>query len=332
MPAGIAEGAVSKLLALIVCLGAAALASPALAQTDFPSRPIRIIVPFLPGAANDTLARVVAQRMSETLRTPVIVENRAGANGAIGMDTVAKAAPDGYTVAVTSAGTLALAIALQQQLPYDTFREFKPITLMARLPEVLVAAAGLPADNMRDLIALARAQPATLNFASSGIGSMSQLTGELLRTSARIDITHVPYNGGSAAINDLIGQHVQIAFFDLPTVVPMVKAGQIKGIAIASAERASSLPAVPTTAEQGFPQIQADNWYGMVAPIATPPAVIARLHDATVEAMRNPDVRRKLLNQGMILEGDTPDEFSAFISSEIDKWGKIAKAAGLVRN
>lgn len=331
MRARITEGAVFRLLGLIMCAWVG-LASLARAQVDFPSRPIRIIVPFLPGAANDILARIVGQRMSETLKTPVIVENRAGANGTIGMDAVAKAAPDGYTVAVTSAGTLALAIALQQRLPYDTFKQFKPITLMVRLPEVLVSAPGLPANNIRDLIALARTRQAKLNFASSGIGSMSHLTGELLKTNAKIDMTHVPYNGGSAAINDLVGQHIQLAFFDLPTVVPMVDAGRIKAIAVADEERASSLPKVPTTAEQGFPQIQADNWYGMVAPIATPPAVIARLHDATAKAMRDPGVRQKLLNQGMVLEGDTPDQFTAFIHSEIDRWGKVAKAAGLVKN
>lgn len=324
MATRIVAGAVLGLLALVICVGTA--------FADFPSRPIRIIVPFLPGAANDILARVVAQKMSETLKTPVIVENRAGANGAIGMDAVAKAAPDGYTVAVTSAGTLALAIALRQQLPYDTFKQLKPVTLLVRLHEVLVSATGLPANNIRDLIALARAQPAKLTFASSGIGSMSHLTGELLKTDSRIDITHVPYNGGAAAINDLVGQHVQLAFFDLPTVVPMVVAGRIKAIAIASDERSASLPAVPTTAEEGFAQIQADNWYGMVAPLATPPAVVARLQDATVQAMQDRSVRQKLLNQGMVLEGDTSDQFAAFIHSEIDKWSQVAKAAGLVKN
>jgi tripartite-type tricarboxylate transporter receptor subunit TctC len=320
-----------RFLALLVCVGTA-LAAPAAAQVDFPTRPIRIIVPFSAGGANDILARLVGQRMSETLKTPVIVENRSGANGAIGMDMVARAAPDGYTIAVTSAGTLALAIALQQQLPYDTFKQFTPVTLMVRIPEVLISAPGLPAHTIHDLIVLARTQPGTLTFASSGVGSMSHLTGELFRASVKINITHVPYNGGSPAINDLIGQHVQIGFFDLSTVLPIVGAKQIRAIAVASEERASALPSVPTTAELGYPQVRANNWYGMVAPIATPPAVIARLHDAVVEAISDPDLRQKLWNQGMILEGDSPNEFAAFIQSEIDKWGKVAKAAGLAKN
>jgi tripartite-type tricarboxylate transporter receptor subunit TctC len=320
----------SRFLALVICVGTA-LTSPAAAQVDFPSRPIRIIVPFLPGAGNDILARAVGHEMSEMLKTPVIIENRSGANGAIGMELVAKSAPDGYTVAVTSAGTLALAIALKQPVPYDTLKQFKPVTLMVRVPELLVAASSLPAENLHDLIALARAKPGTLNFASTGTGSMSFLTMELLKSAAKIDITHVPYNGQSGALNDLLSQHVQISVID-PTGRQMVKAGLIKAIAVASKERLSSLPNVPTTAELGYPQVQAVNWYGMVAPIATPPAAIARLHDATVEALHDPGVRQRLMNQGMIFEGDTPDEFAAFIRSEIDKWARVAKAAGLVKN
>jgi tripartite-type tricarboxylate transporter receptor subunit TctC len=321
----------SRALAVAICILAAA-ASPAKARSDFPNKSIKFVVPFLAGGSNDILARVVGQKMSEILKTPVIVENRGGGGGSIGMDMVAKSAPDGYTVAITSAGTLAIAIALREKLPYDTFKNFKPITLMARVPEMLVTATNLPVENLADLIALARAKPGKLNFASSGAGSMPHLAGELLKIAAKIDIVHVPYKGAPPAVNDMLGQQVQMAFFDLPTLLPMVEAKKLKAIAVGSAERAASLPNVPTTAELGYPQVQAENWYGMVAPIATPPAVVARLHQAAVEAMRDAGVRQKLSSQGMVLVGDTPDEFSTYIQSEIKKWAKAGEAAGLLNN
>ncbi len=321
----------SRFLTLVACI-VSGIATAAIAQIDFPKRPIRIVVPFLAGGANDILARVVGQKMSEALQTPVVVDSRGSAGGAVGMDVVARATPDGYTVAVTSAGTLALAVALREKLPYDAITQFRPITLMARIPELLVAATSLPVDNLADLIALARAQPGTLNFASSGIGSMPHLAGELLRITAQIDITHVPYNGAPPAVNDIVGQHVQMAFFDLPILLPLVRARQIKAIAIGSEKRAASLPEVPTTAEFNFPQVQAENWYGMVAPIATPPSAIIRLHDAAIAALNDPDVRQKLSSQGMMLEGNTPDEFAGYIGAEIKKWTRVAEAAGLVKN
>jgi tripartite-type tricarboxylate transporter receptor subunit TctC len=310
----------------------AVAATPAGAQTDFPNKQIKFVVPFLAGGSNDILARVVGQKMSDSLKTPIIVENRGGGGGSIGMDMVAKSPPDGYTVAITSAGTLAIAIAVREKLPYDTLNNFKPITLMARVPEMLVAATDLGVNNLADLIALARAKPGKLNYASSGAGSMPHLAGELLKIAANVDIVHVPYKGAPPAVNDMLGQQVQMAFFDLPILLPMVQAGKLKAIAVGSAERAASLPDVPTTAELGYPEVQAENWYGMVAPIATPPAVVARLHQAAVEALRDPDVRQKLSSQGMILVGDTPDEFSAYIDSEIRKWTKAGEAAGLLNN
>ena len=200
------------------------------------------------------------------------------------------------------------------------------------MPELLVAATSLPANNLNELIALARAKPGTLNYASSGPGSMPHLAGELLKAAAKIDIVHVPYKGAAPAVNDLLGQQVQMAFFDLPVLLPQVQAGKLKPIVVGSRERAPSLKDVPTTAELGYPQIEADNWYGMVAPVATPPAIVARLHQVTVEALRDPGVREKLSSQGLTLVGDTPEQFTAYIRSEIEKWGKVGKAAGLVPN
>src|SRR5688572_18101993 len=266
----------------------AAIACPtaALAQ-DFPSKPIRLIVPFPPGGPNDLIARVVGQKMAELLKQQVIIDNRGGAGGALGTDVVAKAAPDGYTIAITSAGALAISMALQEKLPYDTLKHLKPVTLVASVPELLVTATSVPANNLAELIALAKSKPGALNYASSGPGSMPHLAGELLKVAAKVDIVHVPYKGAAPAVNDLLGQQVQMAFFDLPVLLPQVQAGKLKAIVVGSKARAPSLKDVPTTAELGYPQIEADNWYGMVAPVATPAAVIARLHHATVEALRD---------------------------------------------
>jgi tripartite-type tricarboxylate transporter receptor subunit TctC len=221
---------------------------------------------------------------------------------------------------------------MQEKIPYDTFKHLKPVTLVTTVPELLVAATSVPAKDLKEIVALARAKPGTLNYASSGHGSMPHLAGELLKVAAKIDIVHVPYKGAAPAVNDLLGQQVQLAFFDLPVLLPQVRAGKLKAIAVGSRERAPSLKDVPTTAELGFPQVQAENWYGMVAPIATPPAVVARLHQVTVAALRDPGVREKLSSQGLNLVGNTPDAFTAYIRSEIEKWAKVAKAAGLVRN
>lgn len=316
----------------LLCIGAVVLSPAAAAAQDFPSKPIRLIVPFPPGGPNDLIARVVGQKMSELLKQQVVIDNRSGAGGTLGVDVVAKAPPDGHTIAITTSGTLAISTAMQEKIPYDTFKHLKPVTLVTTVPELLVAATSVPAKDLKEIVALARAKPGTLNYASSGHGSMPHLAGELLKVAAKIDIVHVPYKGAAPAVNDLLGQQVQLAFFDLPVLLPQVRAGKLKAIAVGSRERAPSLKDVPTTAELGFPQVQAENWYGMVAPIATPPAVVARLHQVTVAALRDPGVREKLSSQGLNLVGNTPDAFTAYIRSEIEKWAKVAKAAGLVRN
>lgn len=308
-----------------------ALAVPAHAQ-DFPTKPIKLIVPFPPGGPNDIIARVVASKMSELIGQPVVIDNRGGAGGVIGTDAVAKAEPDGHTIAITSAGALAISKSLQEKLPYDSLKDLKPVTLVAKVPELLVIANNVPASSMKELIALAKSKPGQLNFASSGPGSMPHLAGELFKISAGIDIVHVPYKGAAPAVNDIIGQQVQMVFLDIPVLLPQVQAGKVRPIAIGSRERAPSLPGVPTTSEIGLPQIEAENWYGMVAPAATPPAVIAKLHKVTAEALKTAEVKDKLASQGAILVGNTPEEFTAYIQSEIDKWGKVAKAANIKPN
>jgi tripartite-type tricarboxylate transporter receptor subunit TctC len=216
-----------------------------------------------------------------------------------------------------------------EKVPYNTATDLQPITLVAKVPEMLVVATTLPIKNLQELVAYAKANPGKINFASSGPGSLPQLAGELLKLTAKIDIVHVPYRGAAPAVNDLLGQQVQIAFFDLPVLLPQVKAGKLRAIAIGAPERAASAPDVPTTAEEGMPALLAENWYGMIAPAKTPPDVVAKLNAAAVQAMKDPQVSAKLSSQGAILVGDTPEQFGAFIQSETQKWAKVIKDAGV---
>jgi tripartite-type tricarboxylate transporter receptor subunit TctC len=310
--------------------GLSALLLPALAAAqDFPDRPIRLIVPFPAGGPNDVIARVIGQRMSELLKQPVIIDNRGGAGGVLGTDALAKAKPDGYTIAVTSAGALVISPSMER-VAYDTLKDLQPITLVAKVPEMLVVATSVPAKDMKALVALARAQPGKLNFASSGPGSLPHLAGELLKLTAKIDIVHVPYRGAAPAVNDLLGQQVQMAFLDLPVLLPQIKAGTLRPIAVGSPERAPTAMDVPTTAEVGMPDLVTENWYGMLAPAGTPAAVVTTLNRAALEAMRDPDVKEKLATQGAVLIGDTPEQFRSFIEAEIGKWTKVIKDAGVV--
>ncbi len=321
-----------KVVVRLVCALAAVLVPAMAAAQDYPTKPIKLIVPFPPGGPNDLIARAVGQRMQELSGQTVTIDNRGGAGGQLGTDAVAKAEPDGYTIAITSAGALAISAALQEKVAYNSTKDLKAITLVATVPEMLVVATNVPATNLGELIALAKAQPGKLNFASTGPGSMPHLAGELLKMSARIDIVHVPYRGASPVMNDLLGQQVQMVWLDLPILLPQVAAGKVKPIVIGSKERVATLKDVPTTTEAGFPQILAENWYGMVAPAATPPAVVAKLNKLATDAMASADVKEKLASQGAILSPTTPDAFAAYIRAEIDKWGKVVQAAGIKPN
>jgi tripartite-type tricarboxylate transporter receptor subunit TctC len=321
-------GNVARILGLIV-LCAAPL--PATAQ-DYPSKPIRLVVPFPPGGPNDIIGRVVGQKMQELLGQLIIIENRPGAAGALGTDNVAKSEPDGYSIAIASAGALAIGVSLQEKLLYDPLKDLAAITLVARVPDLLVASTTLPVASVRELVALAKAKPGRINYGSTGPGSMPHLAGELFRTSAQIDIVHVPYRGAAPAINDLIGHQVDIIFLDLPVLLPQIQAGAVKPLAVGSRLRVKSLPDLPTMSEMGYPQIEADNWYGMVAPARTPRAVVMKLNAAAVAAMKAPEVQEKLASQGAILVGNTPEEFAAYMASEIQKWAKVVQAAGIKVN
>jgi tripartite-type tricarboxylate transporter receptor subunit TctC len=317
-----------KFLHLLLIGLCAALAPSMASAQDFPNHPIRLIVPFPPGGPNDIIARTIGQRMSEILKEPIVVDNRGGQGGVLGTDMIAKSAPDGYTIGIVSAGALAISPSMEK-VAYDTLKDLQPITLVAKVPEMLVVATSVPANNMKELVALAKAQPNKLNFASSGPGSLPHLAGELFKLTAKIDITHVPYRGAAPAVNDLLGQQVQMVFLDLPILLPQIKAGKLKPIAVGAPQRVPSAPDVPTTTEVGMPSLQTENWYGMVAAAHTPAPIVAALNKATVEAMKDPAVVSKLSSQGANLIGDTPEQFGAFIASETKKWAKVIKDAGV---
>ncbi|SCB55627.1 Tripartite-type tricarboxylate transporter, receptor component TctC [Bradyrhizobium shewense] len=297
------------------------------AQT-FPTKPIKLIVPFPAGGPNDIIARVIGQRMSELSGQPVLIDNRGGQGGVLGTDAVSKAAPDGYTIAISSAGALAISPSMEK-VAYDTLSDLTPVTLVATVPEMLVVATNVPAKDIGELIALAKAQPGKLNFASSGPGSLPHLAGELFKLTAKIDIVHVPYRGAAPAVNDLLGQQVQMTFLDLPVLLPQVKAGVLHPIAVGSAARAPTAPDVPTTAEAGFAGLHIENWYGMVAPKGTPKEIVTALHALATKAMADPAVKEKLGQQGATLVGDEPEHFRQFIADETAKWAKVIKDAGV---
>jgi tripartite-type tricarboxylate transporter receptor subunit TctC len=317
-----------KTLAAGLCLGVALLSPTLTLAQDFPNKPIRLIVPFPPGGPNDIIARVVSKRMGEILKQNIIIDNRGGQGGVLGTDVVAKAAPDGYTIALTSAGALAISPSMEK-VAYVTLTDLAPVTLVAKVPEMLVVATSVPAKDMKELVALAKSQPGKLNFASSGPGSLPHLAGELFKLTAKIDITHVPYRGAAPAVNDLLGQQVQMVFLDLPVLLPQVQAGKLRPIAVGAPERVPTAPEVPTTGEVGMPDLQTENWYGLVAPAKTPRDIIMALNKAAVEAMKDKEVLEKLGQQGAIVGGDTPEHFRDFIDAETKKWAKVIKDAGV---
>jgi tripartite-type tricarboxylate transporter receptor subunit TctC len=271
---------------------------------------------------------VVGQRMSAIIKQPLVIDNRGGQGGVLGTDMVAKAAPDGYTIGIVSASSLVISPTMDK-VGYDVHKDFAPVTLVTTVPEMLVVATNVPAKNMAELVALARAQPGKFNFASAGIGGLPHLAGELFKLTAKIDIVHVPYRGAAPAINDLLGQQVQMAFLDLPVILPHIKAGLLRPIALGAPERAPTAPDVPTTAEVGMPDLLIENWYGMIAPAGTPEKIVATLNRVANEAMSDPAVKAKLADQGLTVAGDTSEHFRGFIEAEIKKWAGVIKDAGV---
>ena len=315
---------------LPACFGTAlaCMALPASAQ-PYPNKPVRLIVTFAAGGGTDLAARAVAPKLSEALGQPVVIENRAGANGAVGAEATAKAAPDGYTLMVGAAGTLAVAPHLNSKMPFDTFKDFAPVSLLATSPFVVTVNPGVKAESLRDLLALAKAQPGKLSFGSSGTGGAPQLAGELFKAQAGVDMLHVPYKGLGPALTDLLGGQIQIVFADVGLVTANLKAGKLRGLAITSAARSVVLPDLPTVAEAGVPGYAAGTWYGVFAPAATPAPVIARLSDEIRKVLALPEVRNALLAQGVEASGNTPEQYAAFLREEYNKWGKVIRDANI---
>lgn len=313
------------LLALTVaCLG------PLAAQAEtYPSRPIKMVVPFAAGGPADAIGRTIAEKMSGILKQPVVIDNRPGAGGVTGMKMVAKADPDGYTFGIGSAGGLAISVSLQPDPTYDPTRDLKALTLAATVPELFVVNNAIKANTFKDFITLAKAEPGKLTVASSGSGSMPHLAAELLQQYAGIKLVHVPYRGAAPAVTDLLGGQVDSMFMDIAVLLPHVQAGRIRALAIGSPKRSSILPDVPTTAELGYPEVVADNWYGIVAPRDLPKPIVDTLHAALVETLAMPDVKEKLAQQGALPGGDSPDSFHAFLVAEIAKWAKVVKQANI---
>jgi len=310
------------------CLAAALVyMTAAHAQPAYPQKPIRMVVPFPPGGGTDILARLFGQKMSETLGQQIIIDNRGGAGGTLGTDIAAKAAPDGYTLILVS-GSHAINPGLYQKLPYDSVSDFAPITQIATSPGILVVNPSLPVKSVKDLLALARAKPGQINYASAGSGTPPHLAGELFKVMAKIDMVHVPYKGNAPAFTDVIGGQVSLIFPTMPSAMPFIKSGKLRPIAVTSAKRSPAAPDIPTIAESGLPGYEATSWYGILAPARTPPQIVARLHEVLVSVIGAPDMQDKLAAQGLDPVGNTPQQFAAVIKSEIAKWAKVVKASG----
>lgn len=312
-----------KFLAAFVLL----LAAVSAAAQPYPSRSIRLIVPFSPGAGTDAISRILAQRLTESLAQSVVVDNRPGAGGTIGTEAVAKAAGDGYTLLFAPAAH-AINPSIYPKLGYDTERDLVPISIAASLPVVLAVEASIPARSVGELVALAKASPGRLSMASAGNGTVFHLTGEMFKRAAGIELVHVPFKGGAPAMAALVGAQVAMAFETSLTVAPHVKSGKLRALAVASGERIAILPEVPTLAQAGYPGILAENWYGLYAPAGTPRETIARLHADLAKALADPDTRQKLAAQGAETRGLPPEQSAAFVRAEIAKWAKVVKESG----
>ena len=304
-------------------------AANAAAQGSYPSRPVMLIVGFAPGGGTDIAARIVAKPLAVNLGTSVVVENRPGAGGNIATDAVARAAPDGYTIALASIGSLTVAPYLVAKLPYDPRRDLAPLTKGVTFANVLVVHPTLPAATVAELVAAARAKPGSIGYGTSGVGSAGHLSGELFRQLAGVDIVHVPYKGGGPAMTDLLGGQILASFASAPSALPHIKSGKIRALATTGLARSAFLPDVPTIAESGYAGYDATNWYAFVAPGKTPKDIVDRLNRELVKALDAPEVREQLLNNGMEPEPSTPEALASHIESQLALWGRVVKAAGI---
>ena len=309
--------------ALLACAS-----SSALAQAHYPNKPIRLIVPFAPGGSNDIMARIVGQKIGESVGQTVIIDNRGGASGIIGTDIAAKAAPDGYTLLMMSL-TIAVNPSLFKKLPFDTEKDLLPVSLVASAPLILVVHPSLPVKSLKEFIAHAKANPSKLNFGSGGPGTTPHLAGEMLKSMAGLQMTHVPYKGGGPALADLVGGQLQVMLENIPSTLPFVKSSKLRVLALSGLKRSALVPDVPTLDESGLEGYEIVGWNGLFLPAGTPNAIVTRLHTETVKALATADIKERLSGVGAEGVGSTPAQFATFMKAEIKKWAQVARDAGL---
>jgi len=311
----------------VACVSGAAAAADKDASGDYPNRSVRFIVPYTPGAINDFVARMVAQKLTEAWSKQVIVDNRPGGGTQIGTDLVAKASPDGYTMLLVPTA-FAINVSLYAKLPYDTVRDFAAVTQIGTGPYLMVCSPQLPVKGVRDIVALAKAKPGVLSYASTGSGGSAHLMGEMLKATAGIEMTHIPYKGLAPGLTDVMSGQVSCTFGTQVAVGAQVKAGRLRAIAITGNVRSKAAPDIPTIAEAGYPDYHATGWWGVVLPAATPKPIISKMHTDIIRLLKMPDVREKLEVQGVEIIASTPEQFAKFISEEIVRWGRAVKLSG----
>jgi len=318
-----------KSVVRVACVVACVLPAAPAASQSFPVKPLRIVVPFSAGGPTDITARFIAPRMTELLGQSIVIDNRAGATGIIGAELVAKSPPDGYTLLMATASVVAINMVTYSKLPYDTLRDFQPLTPIMTTATILVVHPSVPARNLKDLVALAKARPGQITMASAGTGGTLHLPIEMLMKSAGIKMTHVPYKGAAPAVIDVVAGQVSGMFVDLPVISPHVKAGKVRALAMASPQRSVYFPEVPTTKEAGYSNVELQNYYALFLPARTPQEIVGKLHDAAVKTVNTPAVREKLVGSGADPLTMTPEEFTRFLRADIEMWGKVVKAAGV---
>lgn len=319
----------SRLATLATAALLLASAAPAVQAQDLPNKPIRMVIAFPPGGPTDFVGRLVADKVKDILGQPVIIENKPGANGAIGADYVAKSDPDGTTLFLTTMGAVVVTPHMRTDVRYDTLKDFAPVTLVVTNTTLIVVKNEVPYNSMKDLTAAAKAKPGELTFASTGVGANTHLALELYQAAAGVKFVHVPYRGAAPALTDLLGGQVQVFAADAPVLMPHIKGGKIKALGAASGRKNPQLPNVQTLAEQGYPDTTIDNWYGLLAPAKTPPAVVAKINDAFVKAINDPVIKQKLVDSGAIPVANSPAEFGKFLKDEYDRWGKVVREKGI---
>jgi tripartite-type tricarboxylate transporter receptor subunit TctC len=314
--------------ALICALAAAALLPSTAGAQSFPNRPLKLIVPFAAGGAANLLGRSLASGLSAELGQQVVVETRGGAGGLTGVDAAAKSAPDGYTICLAGAAALSAIPFMLSKMPFDWQKDLALLTLVVRVPEVLTVQPALGVNTFAEFVAYARANPGKINFGSAGAGSITHLAGELVKSEVKLDLVHVPYRGVGPAIGDMVGGHIQMIVGDVPFMLPHIRSGAIKALAVTSGARSSALPEVPSTAELGYPAINSDNWYGLVAPAGTPAEILDKLRRATVSVLTSAELKKQFDSQNAMPSPTTPQEFAAFVQAEQAKWGPVVRATG----